>query len=1016
MKFKFKIQQYQTDAVENTVAVFRGQPSHTLSAYRRDLGTYKEKRFAYKEEEIGYGNHRLELDRQTILQNIRSVQNLYDITPSETLAQGVAPVNLDIEMETGTGKTYVYIKTMFELNKQYGWSKFIVVVPSIAIREGVAKSFTMLEEHFMETYGKKARYYIYGSNANKLKELDTFSTNSDLSILIINTQAFAASLKEGGRSKESLIIYSKRDEFGSRRPIDVIAANNPIVIMDEPQKMEGKATQAGIKRFNPLFTLNYSATHKTKHNTIYALDALDAYRQRLVKRIHVKGFELKNLRGTSGYLYLDNIELSPKRPPMARIEIETKTASGAIVRKTKTFGTGDNLREDSGLAEYEGFTLSEINAKGYVTFLNGVTLRRGEVIGDTNELTIQRVQIRETIMSHFEKERQLFKRGIKCLSLFFIDEVAKYKSYDEEGNEVKGIFQKMFEEEYSRLVNDEFHIWDEDYNEYLRRFTPQEVHRGYFSIDKKTNRVIDGKVEKKTGLSDDISAYDLILKNKERLLSFDEPTRFIFSHSALREGWDNPNVFQICTLRHSNSTTAKRQEVGRGLRLCVDKNGVRMDKEFLGEDVHEVNRLTVIANESYADFTSALQKETREVLRERAVKATVAYFTGKQIRIGEELHTIDESEASRIIIYLEDNGYVDSDKHITPQYHEAMANGNLAPLPTKLQPIAEGVIRLINSIFDPKALDDMVVEEKTTTPENKLNENFNKEEFQTLWKEINHQYVYTVSYDSDELIENAILHLNAELSVKQLRYVMVEGTQDEKQVTEFGDTHSQSRQLTDVCTSTVRYDLVGEIAKGANLTRRTVVKILQGIKESKLYLFKNNPEEFIRKVISIIKEQKATMIVESIHYNMTEGKYDSNIFTVKSKMDFDRAYEAKKSITDYVFSDSKGERQFAHDLDEADEVVVYAKLPRTFQIPTPVGNYAPDWAIAMEKDGIKHIFFIAETKGSLSSMQTSKIENAKIDCARKLFNSLSTAKVRYHKVTSYSDLLDEMGKINQIGN
>lgn len=1016
MKFKFKIQQYQTDAVENTVAVFRGQPSHTLSAYRRDLGTYKEKRFAYKEEEIGYGNHRLELDRQTILRNIRSIQNLYDITPSETLAQGVAPVNLDIEMETGTGKTYVYIKTMFELNKQYGWSKFIVVVPSIAIREGVAKSLAMLEEHFMETYGKKARYYIYGSNANKLKELDTFSTNSNLSILIINTQAFAASLKEGGRSKESLIIYSERDEFGSRRPIDVIAANNPIVIMDEPQKMEGKATQAGIKRFNPLFTLNYSATHKTKHNTIYALDALDAYRQRLVKRIHVKGFELKNLRGTSGYLYLDNIELSPKRPPMARIEIETKTASGAIVRKTKTFGTGDNLREDSGLAEYEGFTLSEINAKGYVTFLNGVTLRRGEVIGDTNELTIQRVQIRETIMSHFEKERQLFKRGIKCLSLFFIDEVAKYKSYDEEGNEVKGIFQKMFEEEYSRLVNDEFHIWDEDYNEYLRRFTPQEVHRGYFSIDKKTNRVIDGKVEKKTGLSDDISAYDLILKNKERLLSFDEPTRFIFSHSALREGWDNPNVFQICTLRHSNSTTAKRQEVGRGLRLCVDKNGVRMDKEFLGEDVHEVNRLTVIANESYADFTSALQKETREVLRERAVKATVAYFIGKQIRIGEELHTIDESEASRIIIYLEDNGYVDSDKHITPQYHEAMANGNLAPLPTKLQPIAEGVIRLINSIFDPKALDDMVVEEKTTTPENKLNENFNKEEFQTLWKEINHQYVYTVSYDSDELIENAILHLNAELSVKQLRYVMVEGTQDEKQVTEFGDTHSQSRQLTDVCTSTVRYDLVGEIAKGANLTRRTVVKILQGIKESKLYLFKNNPEEFIRKVISIIKEQKATMIVESIHYNMTEGKYDSNIFTVKSKMDFDRAYEAKKSITDYVFSDSKGERQFAHDLDEADEVVVYAKLPRTFQIPTPVGNYAPDWAIAMEKDGIKHIFFIAETKGSLSSMQTSKIENAKIDCARKLFNSLSTAKVRYHKVTSYSDLLDEMGKINQIGN
>lgn len=1008
MKFKFKIQQYQTDAVENTVAVFRGQPSYTLSTYRRDLGTYQNQRIIYKEEEAGYGNHRLELDKQTILRNIRSIQNLYDIVPSETLSKGVAPVNLDIEMETGTGKTYVYIKTMFELNKQYGWSKFIVVVPSIAIREGVAKSFTMLEEHFMELYAKKARWFVYDSN--NLQQLDSFSSDSGLCVMIINTQAFAASMKEGGRSKESRIIYSKRDEFGSRRPIDVIAVNNPIVIMDEPQKMEGDATQAGIKRFNPLFVLNYSATHKTKHDTVYALDALDAYRQQLVKRIHVKGFELKNLRGTSGYMYLDSIELSPKRPPMVRIEIETKTASGTIVRKTKTFGTGDSLREESGLAEYEGFTLSEINAKGYVTFLNGVTLRRGEVTGDTNELTMQRVQIRETIKSHFEKERQLFKQGIKCLSLFFIDEVAKYKSYDEEGNEVKGVFQKIFEEEYARLVSEEFHIWDEDYNEYLRRFVPQEVHRGYFSIDKKTNRVIDGKVEKKTGLSDDISAYDLILKNKERLLSFDEPTRFIFSHSALREGWDNPNVFQICTLRHSNSTTAKRQEVGRGLRLCVDKNGVRMDKELLGDDVHEINKLTVIANESYADFTSALQKETREVLRERAAKATVAYFTGKQIKIGEELHTIDELEASRIIIYLEDNGYIDEDKHITPEYREAIASGNVAPLPPKLQPIAEGVTRLINSIFDPKALDDMVVEEKTTIRENQLNENFGREEFQALWKEINHQYVYTVSYDSEELIENAILHINAELDVKQLRYIMVEGTQDEKQVTEFGDTRSQSHLLTDVCTSTVRYDLVGDIAKGANLTRRTVVKILQGIKESKLYLFKNNPEEFIRKVISIIKEQKSTMIVETIHYNMTEGKYDSSIFTVKSKMDFDKAYEAKKHITDYVFSDSKGERQFAHNLDEAKEVVVYAKLPRTFQIPTPVGNYAPDWAIAMEVDGIKHIFFIAETKGSMSSMDLTKIELAKIECAEKLFNSISTSKVKYHKVASYSDLLDEMGK------
>ena len=1009
MKFKFKIQQYQTEAVENTVAVFKGQPSHTLSSYRRDLGAYKQGRITYTEEETGYCNHHLELDGQTLLRNINSVQNLYDITPSASLAKGVAPVNLDIEMETGTGKTYVYIKTMFELNKQYGWSKFIIVVPSIAIREGVAKSFMMLEDHFMEYYGKKARWFVYDSG--NLQQLDSFSSDSGLSVMIINTQAFAASMKEGGRSKESRIIYSKRDEFGSRRPIDVVAANNPIIIMDEPQKMEGDATQAGIKRFNPLFVLNYSATHKTKHDTIYALDALDAYRQKLVKRIHVKGFEVRNLRGTGSYLYLDEIVLSPKHPPVARIEIETKTASGSIVKKTKTFATGDNLREESGLAEYEGYTVSEINATGYVSFLNGVVLRRGEVIGDTNELTMQRVQIRETIRSHFEKERALFKRGIKCLSLFFIDEVAKYRSYDEDGNEVKGVFQKIFEDEYARLVNKEFQIWDEDYNDYLRRVTPPEVHQGYFSIDKKTNRMIDGKIEKKTGLSDDISAYDLILKNKERLLSFEEPTRFIFSHSALREGWDNPNVFQICTLRHSSSSTAKRQEVGRGLRICVDRNGVRMDRELLGEDVHEVNKLTVIANESYADFTSALQRETREVLRERAAKATVGYFTGKQIRIGEEIHTVSEMEASRIMVYLEDNGYIDSDNNITPGYRAAVSEGTVAPLPQQFQSIAGGISRLINSIFDPKALDDMVVEEKTVIPENKLNDNFNKSEFQALWKEINHQYVYTVSYDRNELIEKAILHIDAELEVTRLRYVMVEGMQDESQVEEFGDTRSQSHELTDVCTSTVRYDLVGDIAKGANLTRQTVVRILKGIKESKLYLFRNNPEEFIRKVINIIREQKSTMIVESIHYNMTEGKYDSNIFTVKGKADFDRAYEAKKHITDYVFSDSKGERDFAHDLDDANEVVVYAKLPRSFQIPTPVGNYAPDWAIAMQKNGVKHIFFIAETKGSMGSMELRGVEKAKIECAEKLFNSISTANVKYHKVTKYQDLLDAMNVV-----
>ena len=666
MKFKFKIQQYQTEAVENAINVFAGQPAQQgQKGYRIGLGK-RAQTIAFEGEDSGYSNGEIVLTNEQILDNIRDIQVAQLIQPSTSLAKGQGRVSLDIEMETGTGKTYVYIKTMFELNRRYGWCKFIVVVPSIAIREGVAKSFSMLEDHFMEHYGKKARWFVY--NSSNLQQLDQFSQDSGISVMIINTQAFAASMKEGARNKESRIIYSKRDEFASRRPIDVIAANRPIIIMDEPQKMEGEATQTALKKFNPLFTLNYSATHKTKHDTIYALDAYDAYKERLVKRIQVQGFEIKNLRGTSHYLYLDGIELSPKHPPVARIELETRNAAGAIRREIKKFDVGDDLRAESGLAEYEGFTVTEINprGRGYVTFLNGTTISCGEVIGDSNEEAMQRVQIRETIRAHFEKEKELFNRGIKCLSLFFIDEVANYRQYDDEGNEVKGKFQRIFEEEYAQLVNKYISVFDTDYDKYLRRFRPYETHRGYFSIDKK-GRSVNSAVKRGSDLSDDISAYDLILKNKERLLSFEEPTRFIFSHSALREGWDNPNVFQICTLRHSNSTTAKRQEVGRGLRLCVDKDGVRQDKQTLGDDIHAINVLTVIANESYADFTSALQRETREALRDRVTAASQDYFLGRIVKDASgEQHKISLAEASTIIGYLYQNDYVDDDGRLTP--------------------------------------------------------------------------------------------------------------------------------------------------------------------------------------------------------------------------------------------------------------------------------------------------------------------------------------------------------------
>ncbi|MBR4467898.1 MAG: DEAD/DEAH box helicase family protein [Bacteroidales bacterium] len=1010
MKFKFKIQQYQTDAVESTVSVFAGQPSKTNAQYRRDLGKQKQQLKAeFEEDYVGYRNADVELSSSQLLENIHHQQVQNDIPLSKSLAatNGLGACSLDVEMETGTGKTYVYIKTMFEMNKRFGWSKFIVVVPSIAIREGVYKSFTMLEEHFMELYGKKARYFIY--NSANLTQIDSFSSDASINVMIINVQAFNTSFKEGAANKEARIIYSKRDDFQSRRPIDVIAANRPIIIMDEPQKMEGEATQRALKNFKPLFVLNYSATHKTSHNCIYALDAYDAYKQRLVKKIQVKGITVQNLLGTQSYIYFDSIILSKNHAPVIRLEIEVKGAA-ATRRQLCKFEQGDSLFAVSQLPAYKDFVITEINPlTNTVYFQNGKQLRQGEVMGDVSEKAVQLIQIRETIKSHFEKERALFQQGIKTLSLFFIDEVANYKSYDADGNEVQGPLWKLFEDEYNRYLNEHLTLFEDNYQNYLRRFSAAQVHNGYFSIDKKGHS-IDSEVKRGKDTSDDISAYDLILKNKERLLSFDEPTRFIFSHSALREGWDNPNVFQICTLRHANSSTAKRQEVGRGLRICVDNDGNRMDKERLGDAVHDTNKLTVIANENYSSFVDALQKETKDTLRERPTQATVDYFKGVTVKVGEEKHTISEQEAASIVSYLYDNDYIDEKGNILQDYHVDMEKGTLAPMSKKLQPIEEQVHKLIQSIFDPAALDDMVEDAngKAEVVNEHLNDNAEKKEFKALWNEINHRYVYTVHYDSEELIQKAIAAINSELNVTQLKYVVTTGTQGDDELDFTGEQSTRTKEMRDVSTSNVPYDLVGDIAKAATLTRRTVTRILKGIQRSKLYMFKNNPEEFIRKVSHIIREQKATMIVEHISYNRTENQYDSDIFTKeKSRQTVDKAYEAKKHILDYVFPDSQGERTFAEDLDKADEVCVYAKLPRSFQIPTPVGNYAPDWAIAFNDNmGIKHVFFIAETKGSMDSMQLKGVEKAKIDCAKKLFNNVSTSHVRYHKVDSYQAMLD----------
>lgn len=1024
MKFKFTNQQYQTNAVDSVVKVFAGQPFHDRTSYRRDTGTQEIKKnlFNYKipDEELymGFANAPVALDSSQFLKNIRSVQNDNNIKESSSLVEHMGACSLDVEMETGTGKTYVYIKTMFELNKQYGWSKFIVVVPSIAIREGVQKSFQVMQDHFMELYGKKARFFIY--NSKNLTDIDNFSSSADLSVMIINVQAFNA------RGKDARRIRMELDEFGSRKPIDVIQANRPIIILDEPQKMGGAKTQKSLKEFNPLFVLNYSATHKEHHNLVYVLDALDAYKMKLVKKIEVKGFDIKNLRGTDGYLYLEDIVISPKKPPMARLEFEI-SYDKSINRETRIIGVGDDLYDLSkGMEQYKDYLINEIDPiKGLVTFMNGVAIHIGEVLGDVSEKDIRRVQIRETIRSHFEKEKELFEKGIKCLSLFFIDKVENYRKYDEDGNEVNSEYGQMFEEEYTSILNEYLTLFNTPYEQYLRSIDIHKTHAGYFSIDKKGHKV-DSSLKRGRDISDDESAYELILKDKEKLLSLDNPVRFIFSHSALREGWDNPNVFQICTLKHGgDSTTNKRQEVGRGLRICVNQNGDRMDEHVLGSEVQQINKLTVIASDGYKDFVSSLQEEIKDNLYERPTKATPEYFEGERLKVGDDIVTVTGDQARTIYLYLIKNDYIDVDGKVTDKYHADTENKLLAPLPEEygLNKITDEVHALVQGIFDEHALDGLIDDgHATKILENKLNDNFYKKEFQTLWGYINHKYSYTVHFDSNELIKKAIAHIDDRLFVAKLQYTITKGTQDEdwsankvKSGSGFTAEKSHTYNLERGETSQVKYDLIGKIGLGTHLTRKTVTAILKGISPLKFAMYKNNPEEFISKVSKLINEEKATMVVDDITYNKTNGTYSSDIFTAEKNKDFSRAYLAKKNVQDYVFTDGTAEksieRKFAEDMDLDDKVIVYAKLPRGFQIPTPVGNYAPDWAIAFQKGTVKHIYFIAETKGSMESMDLRPIEQVKISCARKLFNEISTDDVIYDQVDSYQNLLSVMNAI-----
>ena len=1019
MRLQFKHQKFQADAAKAVVDVFAGQPYLTPS-YMMDKGSgYYQTTLTEEQDYTGWSNAKIvpELSDGVILEHLQKIQRTNQIEPSRKLE---GHYNLTIEMETGVGKTYTYIKTMYELNKQYGWTKFIVVVPSIAIREGVYKSFQVTQEHFAEEYGKKIRFFIY--NSAQLTEIDRFASDSSINVMIINSQAFNAKGKDARR------IYMKLDEFRSRRPIDIIAKTNPILIIDEPQSVEGKQTKERLKEFQPLFTLRYSATHKSDsiYNMVYRLDAMEAYNKRLVKKISVKGITESGTTATESYVYLESINLS-KAAPTATIQFDYKGANG-IRKVSRTVGIGYNLYDNSGqLDEYwNNFVVKQIDGRDdSVEFLNGIKIYAGDVIGKVSEEQLRRIQIRETILSHIQRERQLFHKGIKVLSLFFIDEVDHYKQYDAAGQPQNGIFADIFEEEYRDIVeNLQLELGDGDYISYLNSIPAERTHAGYFSIDKKgrmTNSKLSNKKEK---TSDDIDAYDLIMKNKELLLDRDpkrSPVRFIFSHSALREGWDNPNVFQICTLKSSGSDVRKRQEVGRGLRLCVNQDGERMDTNVLGNDVHNINVLTVIASESYDSFAKGLQSEMAEAVADRPKAVTRELFLDKVIRDERGNETvIDSDTASAIVFDLITNQYIDRKGALTDKYYIDKANGQLQ-VAEEVADCANSVINIIDSVYDSRAM----------TPENARSNNvelkvdeekLKSKEFEALWSRINAKTVYVVDFDTDELVRNSIAALNSKLHVAKIYFKVETGHMDSIRskadllsgtsfVRESSGTYDEKMKTIEVNRG-LKYDLVGKLVEETGLTRKTIVQILTGIQKPVFDQFKTNPEEFIIKAAGLINDEKATAIIQHITYDVMDDHYDTDIFTeptIKGKLGTN-AMKANKHLYDHIVYDSTNERDFAEKLDVSNDVAVYVKLPDGFYISTPVGHYNPDWAIAFYEGAVKHIYFVAETKGSMNSMQLREIEKSKIHCAREHFKAISGDNVVYDVVDNYTSLLEKVMK------
>lgn len=1007
MKLQFKHQKFQADAARAVADVFAGQPCAPSVPAVALTGPLPSGGGAV------WGNAPVSpaLTDAVVLEQLNRVQRRGQLPPSPRLE---GHYNLTVEMETGVGKTYTYIKTMYELNARYGWSKFIVVVPSVAIREGVYKTFEVTQEHFARDYGKKIRYFIY--NSARLTQIDSFAGDNAICAMIINAQAFNA------RGKDARRIRKRLDEFQSRRPIDIIAGASPILIIDEPQSVEGRQTKERLKEFNPLFTLRYSATHRagSVYNMVYRLDAMEAYNKRLVKKIAVKGITELGGAATNGYVYLESVNLS-RSSPTATIQFDCRTRT-ALRRRTVTVGVGFDLYRESGeLEEYrDGFVVAGIDGRdNSLELANGIRLCAGGVVGKVSQEQLRRIQIRETILTHLQRERQLFHRGIKVLSLFFIDEVAKYRQYDQEGRPEAGLYAQMFEEEYNDVVGAlRRGIGDEGYLRYLDAIPAGRTHAGYFSKDGK-GKLTDSRLSDRRGrTSDDTAAYDLIMRSKELLLERDpvrSPVRFIFSHSALREGWDNPNVFQICTLKQSGSDVRKRQEVGRGMRLCVDQAGERMDVSVLGAGVHEVNVLTVIASESYDSFARQLQTELADAIAGRPTAITPELFKDRVIwdSAGSE-QVVDGETAQAIYFELAANRYIDKKGLLTDRYYEDKAAGRLRTA-EEVEDCAPSVFRIVEGVYDPRLL----------LPENARDQNVEltvdpdklaMPEFQALWRLISRKSAYTVDFDTAELVRRSVSALNRELRVPKALCKVETGAMGEfasREVLLAGraftrsavDYYETTRRGTP---GSVRYDLLGKLVEETGLTRQAAAEILSGVEPVVFDQFKDNPEEFILRAAVLINAEKALAVTEHITYRPLSDSWPLDVLTrptLRGRLDVN-VMKAQKHLYDHVRYDSAVERDFAAGLELSGRVAVYVKLPGSFYIDTPLGRYTPDWAIAFREGGAKRTFFVAETKGAQSSLQLRLIEEGKVHCARAHFRAVCGGDVAYDVVDGWDALLE----------